>query len=132
VYLVDTSVWIDFLKEKRTKAVDLFQQILASEITYGITGIIYQEILQGASTEKDFNKLESYFSTQRFFEPKDSLSTYQNAAQLYFNCRRKGITLRSSIDCLIAQIAIENKVTLLHNDKDFVNIKRIAALSIAP
>lgn len=45
--------------------------------------------------------------------------SYEAAALIYLNCRRKGVTIRSSLDCLTAQCAIENKLTLLHNDYDF-------------
>ena len=60
-----------------------------------------------------------------FYHPKDPTDTYAQAAYLYFSCRRKGITIRSTIDCLIAQTAIDNDLILLHSDKDF---ERIAAV----
>ncbi|MDF2529848.1 MAG: PilT protein domain protein, partial [Gammaproteobacteria bacterium] len=50
---------------------------------------------------------------------------YQLAAEHYFKCRKKGLTIRSTIDCLIAQIAIENDLLLLHNDRDFVSMAGI-------
>jgi predicted nucleic acid-binding protein len=57
-----------------------------------------------------------------------SEKTWPQAADLYFKLRRKGLTVRSSIDCCIAQLAIENDVSLLHRDKDFVTISQIAPL----
>lgn len=126
MYLVDTSVWIDYLRGKTNKATLYFEDLLDKKNSYGITSLIYQEILQGAKSVVDFKKLVSYLNTQYFFHPANEILTYQSSAQLYFACRRKGLTLRSSIDCLIAQIAIEQNLTLLHNDKDYEVIKRVA------
>lgn len=125
MYLIDTSVWISYLREQNNSAVKNLISLLDDGVSFGITSVIYQEILQGAFSQKDLERLIEYFSTQRFFHPKDSILSYQAAAKLYFTCRRKGITLRSTIDCLIAQVAIENNLLLLHNDKDFENISLV-------
>lgn len=122
MYLVDTSIWIDYFKEIKNAKSSIFISILEQNIPYGITGIIYQEVLQGAASDKDLNKLIDYLSTQRFFQPQDEISTYEAAAKLYYRCRKKGITLRSTIDCLIAQIAIEHGLVLIHNDRDYNRI----------
>ena len=50
---------------------------------------------------------------------------FENAASMYMNCRKKRITIRSTIDLLIAEIAIENNLYLLHNDIDFENIMKV-------
>ena len=119
MYLIDTSVWIDYFREVKKPHVYAFHSILDQKIPYGISSVIFQEILQGAATVLSFSKLVEYLSTLRIYEPEDSILSYQNAAKLYFDCRKQGITIRSTIDCLIAEIAIENNLILLHNDKDF-------------
>jgi len=119
MFLVDTSVWIDYLREKDNPAVLAFKEILDQGVGVGITGLIFQEVLQGARGETDFQTLAAYLQTQRFYHPADPIESYRQAAALYFQCRRKGMTVRSSNDCLIAQIAIENDLILLHNDRDF-------------
>jgi len=119
MFLVDTSVWIDYLRKVRNEPVARFEEILEHGYPFGITGVIYQEVLQGADSEKSFARLEEYLSTQEFFEPEDPLATYTEAARIYFRCRRAGITIRSTVDCLIARIAIEHDLLLLHNDRDF-------------
>jgi len=124
-YLVDTSVWIDFFRQRKTLAVDKLYQLIEFNQNYGITALIYQEIIQGASSETDFYNLSNYLTSQIFFSPKYPLETHQQAGHIYFNCRRKGITIRSTIDCLIAQIAIEHDLILLHNDKDFEQIAKV-------
>lgn len=119
MYLVDTSVWIDFLRGNPTSAVELLRRLLGEGASVGITSMIYQEILQGAESEVRFQQFANYFSSQRFYHPRDPIRSYAEAAQLYFRCRRAGFTLRSTIDCLIAQIALEHDLYLLHSDRDF-------------
>lgn len=126
MYLVDTSIWIDYLKESKNASVKLFEKILDEDAPFGITSMIYQEILQGVVSNKDFTNLVEYLSTMRFFHPQDPIISFQLAGKLYFDCRKNGITIRSTIDCLIAQIAIENKLVLVHNDLDYSRIKKIA------
>lgn len=130
MYLVDTSVWVDFFREKQTAAVLAFEEILDAEISYGITGVIYQEILQGAGSLQDYEQLNEYLSSLYFFHPRPALLSYRAAAKIYFDCRRQGITIRSSIDCLIAQIALENKLILLHDDRDFIAMQKVIPLKM--
>lgn len=126
MFLIDTSVWIDYLRDKKNPTTKYFAELLDDESPFGITGIIYQELLQGAASKSDFDSLTDYLGTQRFYHVQDSVVSYQAAAKIYFDCRRKGITIRSTIDCLIAQIAIENELILLHNDEDYNQIATVA------
>ncbi len=123
--LIDTSVLIDFLKDKKNPAIDKFNTILELNIPFGITSHIYQELLQGSATQRDFDTLKKYLDTFILYSPRDQRQSYAEAADIYFQCRKKGIALRSTLDCLIAQIAKEHRLKLLHNDKDFDNIKKV-------
>lgn len=123
-YLVDTSAWLDYLRSRTTEAAALVGWILDEDLPFGIASVVYQELLQGAARQKDFERLAQYFSTQRFYHPEDRLESYREAALLYFRCRRAGVTIRSTVDCLIARIAIENELALVHNDRDFENMSR--------
>jgi len=125
VYLIDTSVWIDYFRDIENASTTKFISMLDRNVPFGLTGIIYQEVLQGAVSEKDFNNLKDYLSTQRFFYPQDEIATHESAAKLFYLCRRKGITIRSTIDCLVAQIAIENNLAILHNDQDYDRIQSV-------
>jgi hypothetical protein len=125
MYLVDTSVWLDFFRNRSTQAVTKFEEILDHNLPFGITSVIYQEVLQGADSPRDFSKLQKYLATQKFYYPLDPILSYEQAADLYFQCRRQGITIRGTIDCLIAQIAIEHKLHLLHNDRDFAQMATV-------
>lgn len=123
--LVDTSVWIDYLKGRTTEAAAQFSRVLDEGQPFGITSVIYQEILQGADSDTSFARLDKYLRTQLFFHLLDPVASYTEAARLYYRCRRVGITLRSTIDCLIAQTAIEHGLVLLHNDRDFEAIAKV-------
>ena len=124
--LVDTSVWIDYLRNRKNPAVSLLTNILDAQQPFAITAVIYQELLQGAANDKEWKLLEQYFGEQYFLQPANALHTHREAARLFYLCRRQGITPRSAIDCLIAQIAIEFQVPLLHFDKDYPMLQQIA------
>ena len=117
--LVDTSVLIDGLKKKRNEKVLLLEQLIEANAPLGISVFTYHEILQGACTISEFNELENYFSTQKIFFLPNSPKAYSQSAKLFFELRRQGITVRNTIDVLIAFTAIYNKIPLLHNDRDF-------------
>jgi len=125
MYLVDTSVWIDYIQGRDTEAVMLLDELLQNPLAVNLNDQIYLEILQGAKSEKSFDTLKRYFSGQRFSNFKDSRESHANAARLYFDCRRNGITVRSSTDCLIAQCALENELVLLHQDSDYIKIQSV-------
>lgn len=126
--LVDTSVWIDYLRGDRNNGTQILHQALDSGIDCGVCSLIYQEVLQGAKTSREFNSLMEYLDTQRFYELRDPKESFVQAARIYFNCRRRGITVSSSADCLIAQLAIENNLLLLHNDSDYERIAEVVNL----
>ena len=125
MYLVDTSVWVGLFRQQENGAVHLLREILEQQIPFGIASVIYQELLQGAKGESDYQQLQEYLGSQIFYHPKDELESYANAARIYFDCRRKGVTIRSTIDCLIAEIAIEHDLVLLHDDADFNHMAKV-------
>jgi predicted nucleic acid-binding protein len=122
VYLVDTSVWVDFFKASTNPPVERLKELLRGGAEIGVSATILQEILQGTADELQFEKYRSYFETQPIYLPRDPIKTAIAAARIYFDCRRRGITVRSSNDCLIAQTAVDHRLILLHNDEDFRRI----------
>ena len=128
--LVDTSVLIDYFKGAENRPVKKFHQILESHIPFGISHLIYMEVLQGSQTDRDFNLLKKYLITQTFYELKNGRESYTEAARMYLKLRKKGVTVKSTIDCLIARIAVENELFLLHNDADFDRIAKHFPLKI--
>ena len=117
--LVDTSVVVDFLKGADNEKVGLFEELLVKNAPFGIAAFTYQEVLQGARDEKEYASIRKYLRSQTFYFLPESVDAYDKAAQLYYKLRRQGITVRSSIDLLIAITAIENNLYMLHNDQDF-------------
>lgn len=127
--LVDTSILIDYFRGSDNKATQSFNVILDRGLPFGINDLIYIEVLQGSRTEKDYNTLKKYLDTQVFYELKNGKDSYVETAQMYLKLRKKGVTV-STIDCLIARVALENDLFLVHNDKDFTRISRYFPLKI--
>ena len=123
--LVDTSVWIEILRDKTGQVTKAFQKRVAAE-NYVLSRFNQLELLQGAGNEKEWELLEDYLSNQYYLEAGNH--TWREAARIYFELRRKGVTINSPVDCCIAQIAIEYGIILLHRDKDFEKISRVRPL----
>jgi predicted nucleic acid-binding protein len=124
--LVDTSVWVSFFsREPRGPAVRL-REMIASGAEVAITGLILQEVLQGARAERELESIRGHLARQTILQPRHEVLTYVEAARIYARCRWAGITPRSAVDCLIVQLAIEHDVPLHHDDSDFEQIARAA------
>ena len=117
--LIDSSVWIDWLRGSDTDAVRFVQARQDIE-ELALTQMIYLEVLQGAATSRQYEAIKRVLSKQTMLEPLDNLETFEAAAQLYRTARRKGLTVRKPVDCLIAAIALEQRTLLVHNDRDFL------------
>jgi predicted nucleic acid-binding protein len=127
MYLVDTSVWIDYLRGGNTRQVRALKELLAGDDIVGVAPVILQEILQGADSDERFEKWRKYFEGLCCYVPADPVEAHIAAARLYQACRRAGRTPRSTTDCLIARIAIEHGLILLHDDRDFESIAAVIA-----
>ena len=123
--LVGTSVWIDFIRGDARESTLRLRRALDRGVLPAICAAIYQEVLQGAVADKTFREYRSYFAGQVFLQPVDPIESYERAARIFFDCWRKGLTIRSSIDCLIARIAVEHDTPLLHEDRDFEQIAQV-------
>ena len=123
--LADTSVLIGYLKGLKGAPYDKMDYIIDYDLPYGICNYVYQELLQSAGTEKEFRRLKEYLDTLPFYGLKYDKQSFENAALMYMGCRKKGITIRSTPDLIIAEIAIENNLHLLHDDIDFTYISRV-------
>jgi predicted nucleic acid-binding protein len=123
--LVDTSVWIEIFKDKTGKVATAFQERIGPENCV-LSRFNQLELLQGSANQKEWELLEDYLSTQYYLEA--TKHTWPAAARIYFELRRRGVTINSPVDCCIAQIALEHGVMLLHIDKDFEKISKIRPL----
>lgn len=123
--LIDTSVWIMIFKDKSGIEAERVQNWLDGRDVV-LTRFNQLELLQGCRDDKEWLLLSSHLQDQTYIEVSES--TWQAAARIYFELRRLGLTVRSPIDCCIAQLALENKLLLLHNDRDFSVINQIRPL----
>ncbi|MFA6036630.1 MAG: PIN domain-containing protein [Legionellales bacterium] len=125
--LVDTSVWIAYFSNQEIPHVDFLEQMIHEREIY-ICGVIITEILQGLKEEKIYNEIAALLRSLKYLEA--SYETYINAANIYRKLRHKGITIRKTIDCVIAAIALKNNMELLHLDKDFNAIEEHCSLKV--
>lgn len=123
--LVDTSVWVDVLRDRSLKRKFTLQEYLAGGSPL-LSRFTQLELLQGAKVDQEWNALSLVLDTQDYVEA--SSTTWVEAARIYYDLRRKGRTVESPIDCCIAQLAIENNLLLLHRDRDFKTIAQVRPL----
>jgi predicted nucleic acid-binding protein len=126
--IVDSSVWIDFYNGVFNQPVEILKNIMLTDVIV-IPPIIVQKILQGIREKKLLIVVEDAVLGFRFL----GFDMYQaafEAAALYRTLRSKGVTVRSSNDCLIAWLCISNNFPIHHNDKDFDNIAKHTSLKI--
>ncbi len=121
MHLTDTCIWIDLFNNRATEFV--MSSFESNQL--GLTSLIYFEVLQGVKNQNTHDKIKYILSQQTFFHLHNKNKSYEQAADIYRQCRKQGVTIRSTVDCLIAQCAIENDLILLHNDKDFSQIATI-------
>jgi hypothetical protein len=128
VILVDTSAWIEFLRDTGSAVCDAVDHELAADIA--ICEVIAMEVLAGARDDVQLRQLRGLLAraTMIHVVPAD----YDDAAALFRGCRREGVTVRRLIDCLIAAVAIRGGVPVLHADADFSAIARHSSLREHP
>jgi hypothetical protein len=116
--LVDTSVWIDFIRNVDNRQTSVLVDLLAGETPVCTCPIIVQEILQGIANDADFVRIKNDLAIFDILlvEPLDGAI---EAATIYRTLRKQGITIRKSNDCLIAHHALFYGAALLQKDRDF-------------
>lgn len=123
--IVDSSYWIYLFKSGSKKATlneDFFDDFLTCPP-------VIQEILQGIKTSSTAGiEFKEFFLSQKCIASPVTLELYIEAANIYQLGRKFGYTIRSSIDCLVAAIAIKNNFPVLHKDRDFSNISKFTEL----
>lgn len=124
--LVDTSVWVDFLSSSRSRAGNELGRMIADAEPFALSGIIVSEILQGLRRHVD--QIEHYLSQWEMLEPL-GFRTYREAAAIFRLGRTKGFSL-TTIDTLIAAIALDHRAVLFTVDQDFSRIARLTSLQL--
>lgn len=123
--LIDTSVLVDLFRRKDADILSRFRRTVGRRGN-SIARLAQVELLQGCADEAEWTELEDYLGNQSCAEA--GVATWRNAARTSFELRRQGRTIRSVLDCCIAKIAIEHRLTLVHNDRDFVTIAMVRPL----
>lgn len=126
--VVDTSVLVDFFRGERTAATERLRRLEVDRVPFAIPGVCCQELLAGARDDKEWRLLYSYLETQNVLWPADPWFCHAEAARIMFDCRNRGLRVRGSVDCLIAQLTLEYDGALLHSDKDFDMIALVRPL----
>jgi predicted nucleic acid-binding protein len=126
--LVDSSVWIDFFSSSPGRAGTELWRMIADAEPFALSGIVVTEILQGLT--RDVSQLEQFLSLWEMLEPR-GFSTYREAASIFRLGRSKGISL-TTVDTLIAAIALEQQATVFTLDKDFSRIASLTSLKLYP
>ena len=124
--LIDTSAWVEYLRDSNSATCNEVDRLLNFEPA--ICDPVRMELLAGARDEQHVAQLEKLLARATVI--KTESIDYDNAAAIYRACRRLGLTIRTHIDCLIAAIAIRTRTELLHNDSDFDAIAKVTMLRI--
>jgi predicted nucleic acid-binding protein len=122
--LVDTSVWIEVFR--RNRPLDLEAVVAFDEVVTCLP--VVQEVLQGFRDESAFRKAHRAMLNLPVVDDPMDRALFESAVDLYRSARRAGVTVRSSVDCLIAASAIRHDLELLHSDRDFPQLARVAPL----
>jgi predicted nucleic acid-binding protein len=131
VIAVDTSVWIDVLNENDTPQARVCVELIESGEPIALTDVVFVEILQGLRSEREAKLVE--FPLRSFpILRLDGIEDFALAAQLYRKARRAGVTIRKTLDCLIAAPCVRTGVPLLHADADFDRLAGCTSLRLWP
>ena len=124
--LIDTSAWIEFLRNTASPTCERVEEVLAHDIA--VADPIRMEVLAGARSEQHLIQLRRLLARGTILHTKPI--DYDQASILYRQCRANGETVKKLIDCLIAAVAIRNDIAILHLDADFEVLARHTALRI--
>ena len=124
--LVDSSVWVDFFSSSPGRAGGELRRMIEESEPLALTGVVVAEVLQGLT--RDAGRIEQFLAQWDMLEP-GSFATYRTAAAIYRAGRGKGMSL-TTMDTLIAAIALEHRATVFTLDQDFSRIARIARLAL--
>ena len=125
--LIDTSAWVEFLRDTGSTVCRRVDELLDAEIA--VCDAIRMEVLAGARDELHLQALRRLLARATVL-PTDP-AHFEEAAALFRRCRRQGETVRRLIDCLIAAVAIRSGAPILHRDGDFDVLARHTALEVA-
>jgi predicted nucleic acid-binding protein len=122
--LLDTSVWIEIFRSR--SPLELEQIVEFDQIVTCLP--VIQEVLQGFRDERAFRIARDSMLALPVVESPFGVTIVEEAVALYRTARRQGLTVRSSVDCLIAACALRHGLTVLHRDRDYPHLAKVSAL----
>jgi predicted nucleic acid-binding protein len=129
VIVVDTSIWIDVLNEVDSAKARRCVQLLEDRAPLALTDVIFTEILQGFRLEREAHRVEKHLRAFPVLRLED-LDDFSLAAELYRKARRAGVTIRKTLDCLIAAPCVRDGIPILHSDEDFDRLASCTDLEV--
>jgi predicted nucleic acid-binding protein len=129
VIVVDTSVWIDVLGGRRTRQARRCVELIEDGDPVALTDVIFTEILQGLRSDDEARVVERHLRAFPILR-LEGLGDFALAASLYRTARREGVTIRNTLDCLIAAPCVRTGAPLLHSDADFDRLASCSSLRI--
>jgi hypothetical protein len=127
--LVDTSVWIDFFAARGTAQAMILESMIQEREDLCLCGVVLTEVLQGIRDDRECARTESILSGLLYLPM--NRATFLLAADIYRTLRSQGITIRNSVDCMIAAVCMQHRAQLLHRDRDFDWIAEVFDLQVA-
>lgn len=124
--IIDTTVWIDFFAGNSESHVNYLVELIRHDEDICICGVILMEILQGIRDNNQNKKTAAYLKNLLYLPM--NYDTFIQSAEIFRSLRKKGITIRKPIDCMIAAVSLEHNIPLFHNDRDFDYIEEYIGL----
>ena len=129
--LIDTSAWVEFLNGTRSPHADAVEALLRSDDEPCTCGIVVAEVFQGLRKDATRAAIERSFRDMSFVEP-EGIGTYLRAAEVYRKLRERGVTIRSTIDCVLAVMAEQAACALLARDRDIDALLASGLVNVKP
>ncbi len=127
--VVDTSVWIDVLSGRRTRQAKRCVDLIEGREPVALTDVIFTEVLQGLRSQDEAELVERHLRAFPILR-LEGLDDFALAASLYRTARKQGVTIRKTLDCLIAVPCVRTGAPLLHADADFDRLASCSPLRI--
>ena len=127
--VVDTSVWIDVLNGVPGPVADECVKLIEAGDPVALTDVIFTEILQGLRSDREAAEVDRHLRAFPILR-LDGLDDFALAAQLYRTARHRGVTIRKTLDCLIAAACVRTGAPLLHADADFDRLAACTPLRV--
>lgn len=127
--VVDTSVWVDHFRGAVNPEVGELHRLLRDDLVVALTDVVYTEILQGLESDTAAERMQTVlepFDVLRL----DALADFARAAKMLRTARSAGVTIRKTLDCLIAAVCVREGVPLLHRDVDFDRLASVTELVV--